>query len=89
MIDLRKGHSSERGKRAWLTGCVLSLCAASAAGQFHVQVEGVGTTQIPVAIRLMESLNNKTLARLERDRGRLIEVLQVGDKGGRIPLGQP
>jgi TolB protein len=35
---------------AWLGGLIVSVCAGSATGQFHVEVAGVGETQLPLAV---------------------------------------
>jgi DNA-binding MarR family transcriptional regulator len=37
----------------------------------------------------LSSLDRETLRRLDRDLGKLIEILGVDDRGGQIPLGQP
>jgi DNA-binding MarR family transcriptional regulator len=77
LVATERGESDRRLVRLQVTAAGLRVLR---------RAPGPVTGILPEALSV---LDEKTLARLERDLGRLIEVLQVDERGAQIPLGQP
>lgn len=96
-MDIHQSTASNLLRQLLATELVVADRAHADKRMVHLQVSAAGARLLkkapgPFTGVLPEALNQldpRTLARLDRDLGLLIELLGADEKGSKVPLGQP